>query len=144
MSMDLEKPQSRPNHRGQGRYSRLHESDLVRAADAELGQVDLLELDQGGGQHDHLILLDGALLDPQQQLSDPRAFVYDQLQQGRECDDVLNTLETDLLKTLKPWHGENFDQLQRTSRDEVELELEVCPEAGSLPHLSPPPEHVDC
>ena len=43
--MDLEKPQSRPHHRGQGRYGRLHESDLVRAADAELGQVDLLELD---------------------------------------------------------------------------------------------------
>merc|ERR1719153_347617 len=142
MAVDPQDLDPRLGRCGCGLDARLQESALVGAGDAELGQVDQLELDQSLGQHRHLVRLDVALQDvhPKEQLSDPRTVVNDDLKKSGQGD-VLDTLQADLLKTLQPWQGKNISEVQGAPGDEVELE--VGPQTGTFPHVSPPPAHQE-
>ena len=141
MAVDPQDLDPRLRRCGCGLDARLQESGLVGAGDAELGQVDQLELDQSLGQHRHLVRLDVALQDihPKEQLSDPRTVVNDDLKKSGQGD-VLDTLQADLLKALQPWQGKNISEVQGAPGDEVELE--VGPQTGTFPHVSPPPRLV--
>ena len=141
MAVDPQDLDPRLGRCGCGLDARLQESALVGAGDAELGQVDQLELDQSLGQHRHLVRLDVALQDvhPKEQLSDPRTVVNDDLKKSGQGD-VLDTLQADLLKALQPWQGKNISEVQGAPGDEVELE--VGPQTGTFPHVSPPPRLV--
>ena len=141
MAVDPQDLDPRLRRCGCGLDARLQESALVGAGDAELGQVDQLEVDQSLGQHRHLVRLDFALQDihPKEQLSDPRTVVNDDLEKSGQGD-VLDTLQADLLKALQPWQGKNISEVQGAPGDEVELE--VGPQTGTFPYVSPPPRLV--